>query len=116
MLETVLKSKIHRAVVTGTQVDYDGSIAIGRNLMEAARIRPYEQVHVANFTNGERWWTYAIEAEDGVIGLKGGSARKGVVGDVVAIFTYVRLGPDEPHSPRVVLVDEGNRVREVLDR
>ena len=99
MLETVLKAKVHRAVVTETELDYEGSIAIGRNLMEAANIRPYEQVMVANFTNGARWWTYAIPADDGVIGLNGGSARMGVVGDVVAIFTYV-----------------GDRTRSLVDR
>ena len=114
MLETLLKSKVHRAVVTEADLDYEGSIAIGRNLMDAAGIRPYEQVHIANFTNGKRWWTYAIEAEDGTIGLNGGSARMGVVGDVIAIFTYVRVGPDEMHCPRVVLVEEGNRVGTVL--
>ena len=77
MLETMLKSKIHRAVVTGANFEYEGSIAIGRNLLDAAGIKPYEQVHIANFTNGQRWWTYAIEGEYGEIGLNGGGARMG---------------------------------------
>ena len=114
MLETVLKAKIHRAVVTESELDYEGSIAIGRDLIEADNIRPYEQVMVANFTNGARWWTYAIPADDGVIGLNGGSARMGVVGDVVAIFTYVHLDPEEEHCPRIVLVKEGNQVDTAL--
>ncbi len=114
MLETLLKTKIHRAVVTESDLDYEGSIAIGRNLMEAGNIRPYEQVHIANFTNGKRWWTYAIEGEDGTIGLNGGSARMGMVGDIIAIFTYVRVEPEEPHCPRIVLLKDGNQVDVVL--
>ena len=113
-METILKTKIHRAVVTVSELGYEGSIAIGRNLMEAGGVRPYERVLVANFTNGARWWTYAIPADDGTIGLNGGSARMGVVGDVVAIFTYVHLTPEEDHCPRIVLVKEGNQVDEVL--
>jgi len=114
MLETVLKAKIHRVVVTEAEFDYEGSITIGRNLMDAAKIRPYEQVMVANFTNGARWWTYAMPADDGIIGLNGGGARMGVVGDVLAIFTYVQVDPEEDHCPRIVLVKEGNQVDTVL--
>jgi aspartate 1-decarboxylase len=114
MLETFLKAKIHKAVVTEADLDYEGSIAIGKNLLEASNIKPFEQVHIANFTNGNRWWTYAIEGEDGTIGLNGGSARMGMVGDVIAIFTYVRVGPEEQHSPRVVLLKDGNQVDQVL--
>jgi aspartate 1-decarboxylase len=114
MMETVLKAKIHKAVVTESELDYQGSIAIGQNLLEASGIRPYEQVLVANFTNGSRWWTYAIPADDGVIGLNGGSARMGVVGDVVAIFAFVLLTADEEHCPRIILVSDGNQVDTVL--
>jgi aspartate 1-decarboxylase len=114
MMETVLKAKIHRAVVTESELGYEGSIAIGRSLMEAAGVRPYERVLVANFTNGARWWTYAIPGDEGVIGLNGGSARLGVVGDIVAILTFVQVDPDEEHCPRIVLVKEGNRVDQVL--
>jgi aspartate 1-decarboxylase len=114
MLESVLKAKIHRAVVTEASLDYEGSIAISKSLLDASGIRPYEQVLVANFTNGERWWTYAIPADEGVIGLNGGSARMGVPGDVVAIFAYVLLAPEEDHCPRIILVGEGNGVRDVL--
>ena len=114
MLETVLKAKIHKAVVTESDLDYEGSIAIGKDMMKAGNVRPYEQVYVANFTNGKRWWTYAIEGEDGTIGLNGGSARMGMVGDVIAIFTYVQVDPDEEHCPRIVLLKEGNQVDVVL--
>jgi aspartate 1-decarboxylase len=114
MLETFLKAKIHKAVVTEADLEYEGSIAIGKNLLEASGIRPYEQVHIANFTNGRRWWTYAIEGEDGTIGLNGGSARMGMVGDVIAIFSYVQVGPEESHCPRVVLLKDVNQVDVVL--
>ena len=114
MLETILKAKIHRAVVTDTELDYEGSIVIGRNLMDAAGIRPYEQVLVVNFTNGARLWTYAILGDDGAIGLRGGAARLGMEGDVVTILTFAMVGPDEDHCPRVVLVKEGNQVDKVL--
>lgn len=114
MLETVLKTKIHKAVVTESDLDYEGSIAIGKNMMEAGNVRPYERVYVANFTNGKRWWTYAIPGEEGQIGLNGGSARMGMVGDVVAIFTFVQVTPEEEHCPRIVLLSEGNEVNTVL--
>src|SRR5512136_3093226 len=71
-LETVLKAKLHRLVVTETNLDYEGSIEIGTELMEAAGIRPYEQVLIANFTNGSRAWTYAIPHGKGQVRLNGG--------------------------------------------
>ena len=114
MLETLLKAKIHGAVVTEADLDYEGSIAIGQNLLDASGIRPYEQVLVANFTNGARWWTYAIPADDGVIGLNGGSARMGVTGDVVAIFAYIQVEAGERFCPKIVLVGEDNTVDKVL--
>jgi aspartate 1-decarboxylase len=116
MYETVLKAKIHRAVVTMANIDYEGSIDIGQNLMDAAGIRPYERVMVANFTNGERWWTYAIPTDDGKVGLNGGSARKGVVGDIVTIFAYVHVSPEEPVSPRVVIIGDGNSIEEIIEK
>ena len=111
MLETVLKGKIHRATVTEANLEYEGSIDIANDLMEAAGIRPYEQVMVANFTNGNRWSTYAIPAASGVIGLNGGSARMGVVGDVIAIFSFCQVTPEEDHTPRIILVDGDNQVQ-----
>ena len=114
MLLNMLKAKIHTVHVTEAELDYEGSIAIGRDLLKAAAIRPYEQVLVANFTNGNRWWTYAIPADPGVIGLNGGSARLGVVGDTLTILTFVQVDPEEDHCPRIVFVDKENRVSEVL--
>jgi aspartate 1-decarboxylase len=116
MLETVMKGKIHRATVTMANLDYEGSIDIATELMDASGIRPYEQVMVANFTNGKRWWTYAVPAGPGVIGLNGGSARQGVVGDLVAIFAFAQVEAGEEAHPRIVLVDEGNAIRRTIDR
>ena len=111
MLETVLKGKIHRATVTEANLEYAGSIDIASDLMEAEGFRPYEKVMVANFTNGNRWWTYAVPANSGVIGLNGGGARMGVVGDMIAIFSFCQVTPEEDHTPRIILVDGDNQVK-----
>ena len=116
MLESVLKGKIHRVVVTEANLDYEGSIDISRELMDAAGIRPYERVMVANFTNGNRWWTYAIPAGPGVVRLNGGSARMGMKGDIVTIFAFTLVTPEEDLHPRIVLVGEDNVVSEVLEK
>jgi aspartate 1-decarboxylase len=115
LLESVLKGKIHRAVVTEANMEYEGSIEISRELMDAAGIRPYERVMVANFTNSNRWWTYAIPGEPGEVRLNGGAARLGIAGDIVTIFAFTLVAPEEDFHPKVVLVDGENRVREVLE-
>lgn len=111
----MLKSKIHRATLTGTDLDYEGSIAIDRDLLEAADILPGEQVHVLNLSNGARLITYAIEAEagSGTMLLNGPAARMGVPGDLVVIITYAACSEEEVrcHKPRVVKVDQRNRIR-----
>jgi aspartate 1-decarboxylase len=86
----MLRSKIHRARVTGGNVDYEGSITIDKALMEAADILPYEMVHVLNVNNGARFQTYAIEgkAGSGEIVLNGAAARLAATGDIVIILTY----------------------------
>ena len=114
MQRTVLKSKIHRATLTGTDLHYEGSIAIDRRLLEAADILPGEQVQVLNLNNGERLVTYAIEAEadSGVMLLNGPAARLGEPGDIVIIITYCGLDESElaDFSAKVVHVDQENRV------
>lgn len=111
----MLKSKIHRATLTGTKLDYQGSIAIDRNLLEAADMLPGEQVQVLNVNSGTRLTTYVIEAEagSGTVLLNGPAARMGVAGDLVVIITYCVLGEEElaSHQPTVVFVDEKNRIR-----
>ena len=116
MKRFMLKSKIHRARLTGTEPEYEGSITIDRTLMEAADLLPGEQVHVLNLNNGSRIVTYVIEApaNSGTVLLNGPAARMGQVGDLVIILAYCELSDEEARSfrPRVVLVDDGNAWRQ----
>lgn len=111
----MLKSKIHRATLTGTDMHYEGSITVDQNLLDAADILPGEQVHVLNLNNGARLVTYAIAAArgSGTMLLNGPAARLGMPGDTVTILTYCEVDEAQARSlkPRVVLVDEKNRPR-----
>jgi aspartate 1-decarboxylase len=111
----MLKSKIHRATLTGTELNYEGSITIDKTLLEAANMLPGEQVQVVNVNNGSRLITYVIEAEagSGTILLNGAAARLGMPGDLVIILTYCTMTDEEivTHKPIVVRVDENNRIR-----
>jgi len=111
----MLKSKIHRARVTDLSIDYEGSIAIDRRLMEEADILPYEQVQVLNINNGARFSTYAIEGENGEICLNGAAARLAVKGDIIIILTYCHVEDDEARNfiPKLVHVDDKNAITEV---
>lgn len=112
----MLKSKIHRARVTGTELEYEGSITIDRGLLDAADMLPGEQVHVLNLDNGSRIITYIIEApaNSGTILLNGPAARMGQVGDRVMILSYCETSDEDARTfkPQVVLVDEGNVLKE----
>jgi aspartate 1-decarboxylase len=107
----MLKSKIHRATVTDANLDYEGSITIDRDLMRAADIVPYEQVHVVNVTNGERLVTYAIEGDHGEICLNGAAAHKAKRSDIVIVISYANVSNEDAadYLPTVVKVDAGNR-------
>jgi len=111
---TMLKSKIHHAVVTDAELEYEGSLTIDRLLMDAAGILPYEKVLVADLENGERFETYAIPAPPGsrTICLNGATAHKGEVGDRLIIFTFCHLTPEEArsHKPTLVKPDRNNRL------
>jgi aspartate 1-decarboxylase len=113
VLRFMLRSKIHRATLTGTDIDYEGSIAIDRDLIRAAQLLPGEQVHVLNLNNGQRLVTYVIEAPagSGTMLLNGPAARLGVRGDKVVILSYVGMSEEEACRlrPIVVHVDEANR-------
>jgi aspartate 1-decarboxylase len=113
-MRTMLRSKIHRATVTEANVDYEGSITIDRDLMEAADLLEYEQVHVLDIDNGARLETYVIEGErsSGVICMNGAAARLIHEGDKVIILSYqVVSEADAPHvQPRIVFVDSRNRI------
>ena len=115
MLLTMMKAKLHRATVTQADLEYEGSIAIDRELLEASGILPHEQVDVLNITTGERFTTYAIEAPPGsrVIGVNGAAARLVQRGDKVIIVTYCQLEAEmaRNYHPTVVLLDEQNGVK-----
>ena len=102
----VLKSKIHRAVVTYADLNYVGSITIDEDLMDAANLCEYERVHIYNINNGERLETYVIKGKrgSGTIGLNGAAARKVAVGDLVIIVSYASMTPEEArsHKPTVI--------------
>lgn len=115
MQRFMLKSKIHRATLTGTDLHYEGSITIDKTLLEAANMLPGEQVQVVNVNSGTRLITYIIEgeADSGTILLNGPAARLGVPGDLVIVLTYCTMDDQEiaSHEPIVVLVDEKNRIQ-----
>jgi len=114
-MRTMLRSKIHRAHVTDSNVNYEGSIAIDRKLLEAADILPYEQVDVVNVNNGARFTTYAIEGEQGEICVNGAAARLALKGDIVIILCYHQVPDEEARrsSPRLVYVDATNTIVEM---
>lgn len=118
MFRTLLGGKIHRATVTQADLNYVGSITVDEDLLDAAGILVNEKVQIVNNNNGERFETYTIAGErgSGVICLNGAAARLVQPGDVVIIMSYVLLSEPEisAHEPRVVLVDEANRIREVI--
>lgn len=110
---TVLKSKIHRATVTGADLNYEGSISIDKNLLSAAGITAYEKVQVVNLNNGARFETYVIEAKAGTgeVMLNGPAARQGQVGDLIIVLGYSHISPEEAagFQPKIVMVDSKNR-------
>lgn len=110
----LLKSKIHRATITATDLHYEGSLTLDSLLMEAAQLVPFEKVDVVNINNGSRLQTYVIAgpAGSGVVQLNGAAARWGAPGDLVIILSYASFEPAEAltHKPRIVHVDARNRV------
>jgi aspartate 1-decarboxylase len=115
MISTFLKAKLHRATVTEANLDYEGSITIDRNLLDAAGILIHERVEVYDVSNGNRFSTYAIEGPrgSGVICINGAAAHLCKPGDLVIICAYVGLTGDEieAHQPKVVLLDQSNRIK-----
>ena len=111
----MLKSKIHRATVTGADIDYEGSIAIDTRLIEAADILPFEQVHVLNINNGARFETYVIKGEKGEICINGAAARLAIKGDTVIILTYQQMEEEEArtYTPKLVHVDSNNAITDI---
>jgi len=114
MYITLLKAKLHRARVTHSELDYEGSCAIDARLLDAAGIREYEQIHIYNIANGERFTTYAIQADPGsrVISINGAAAHKASPGDRVIICAYAGLQREEvaAHQPTLVYLDDRNEI------
>jgi aspartate 1-decarboxylase len=118
MIRTLLSGKIHRCRVTSADLHYVGSITLDPVLMQAANILPFEKIQVVNVTNGNRWETYAITGErgDGKVQVNGGGAHLVSIGDLLIIMSYAQVADAEAvgWQPRVVLVDEKNRITEVF--
>ena len=114
----MVKAKIHRARVTQADLNYVGSLTIDADLMEICDILPNEQIHIVNVTNGHRMVTYAIRGQrgSGVMCLNGAAARHGEKGDIIIAMTYAHFSEDEARAwqPKIVVVDEDNRVVQVL--
>ena len=114
---TVLKAKLHQAVVTHSELLYEGSCAIDGNLLDLSGIHEYEQIHIYNITNGERLTTYAIRAENGsgIISANGAAAHKAKPGDRVIICTYAVIDEKEmvKFKPKILYLDEHNAVTKI---
>lgn len=110
---TMLKSKLHHAHVTESELEYNGSLTIDRDLMDSVRLRPFEKILISNMANGERFETYAIPGArgSGTICLNGATAHKGAVGDRLIIFSFAELDEDEvaTHKPLITVLDANNR-------
>ena len=111
---SMLKCKIHRAVITQAELNYVGSVTIDEDLMDAAGLFEYERVHIVNVNSGSRIETYVIAGErgSGMICLNGAAARSGQKGDHVIIMAYASMSPQEAkeHKPQVVFVDDSNKI------
>jgi aspartate 1-decarboxylase len=114
MIRAFLRSKIHRATVTRIDVDYEGSLSLDEDLMDAAGLSPFERVEVWNVSNGERFSTYVVRGEKGArkVEVYGAAGRRANVGDkiIIAAYGYLEDGEVESFAPKVVLMGEGNTI------
>ena len=110
----ILKSKLHRAKITGVHLDYEGSCAIDEELLEAASINEYEMIHIYNLNNGNRFTTYAIKAEkgSGTVSLNGAAAYQGNKDDLVIICTYAEIDQNrvKEHEPKLIYFKENSNI------
>ena len=120
MLATMLQTKLHRAHVTHSELEYEGSCAIDGHLLDTSGIREYQQIEIYNITNGERFTTYAIRAEagSGIISVNGAAAHKANPGDRIIICAYVELAQHEVANfhPKLVYLNEKNQVTRTSDQ
>ena len=114
MLVTMLQAKLHRATVTHSELEYEGSCAIDGKLLDTAGIQEYQQIDIYNITNGERFTTYAIRAEagSGIISVNGAAAHKAAPNDIVIIAAYIQVEQRElaKFKPTLVYLDKTNRI------
>lgn len=114
MQSTMLKAKLHRARVTHSELEYEGSCAIDGLLLDRSGIREYEQIQIYNVNNGDRFTTYAIRAQDGsgTVSVNGAAARRAAVGDILIICAYVTLSQSElaNYHPNLVYLNERNQI------
>jgi len=117
MNRIMLLGKIHRAIVTEADFHYEGSCGIDEDLLDAADMHEFEKIELYNINNGERFSTYIIKAKrgSGIISLNGAAARKAHVGDHLIICTYGQVSANEitKHAPKIVLLAEGNTIKEI---
>ncbi len=117
--KSVLQSKLHHVRVTHALLNYEGSCAIDAKLLEAAGILEFEQLHIWNITNGARFVTYAIQAEQdtGIISLNGGAARHAQVGDFLVIASFITIAAADAlnYKPKLIFVNHDNTIKDVRD-
>lgn len=117
MKRIMLKAKIQKLTVTETNLDYEGSLTLDEELMKAADMLPFEQVHVYNISNGKRFFTYLIKGEkkSGVVGVNGAAVHKAKVGDKLIVASYVLLEENEIDffMPKILVVNGNNRIKEI---
>ena len=115
MKRIMLKSKIHNAVVTQANMDYEGSLTLDEELLEKAGLLPYEQVHIYNISNGERFVTYLIKGERGsrIVGVNGAAVHKANVGDrlILAVFGLMEQEETDFFIPKILILDKNNRIK-----
>lgn len=120
MQRFMLKSKIHRATVTQSHLDYEGSLTVDADLMDAVGMVPFEKIGVYDINNGSRFETYVIEGKrgSGIIGLNGAAARMGLVGDLIIIVSYAAYSEEElvDYAPRIVVLHPDNSMKSKCDR
>lgn len=118
MMVRMFKSKIHRATITQAELHYKGSCTLDPDLIEAANMMPYEEIHILNINTGARFSTYIIEGErgKGECCLNGAAARLGQPGDLLILLTYAQMSAEEArtHEPTIVHVDARNRITEIV--
>lgn len=112
-MKTFVSSKIHGICVTDASIEYNGSVTICQKLMQQTGINPYEQVHIVNLSNGERWITYALPGTEGVFTLNGGGAFLGQIGDRCVVMTYDTL--DKYTPAKVVFCSSNNTVEKAIE-